>query len=124
MAGKLNNTAKCGSTTIDYPPDCAYYCSCTPGGGCSWVVECPNGSTYGGTGLTSPNPPKHPQVAIAGKLGLCAKILEKKWKRPVIVPKGLRHRMIRKRTFRGTREQIAEALGLQLGPSARGRRYG
>jgi hypothetical protein len=45
-----------------------------------------------------------------------AKILEKAWNRRVTVPANLRRAKIRKRTFKGKPEQIAQALGLQLGP--------
>jgi hypothetical protein len=43
-------------------------------------------------------------------------MLQETWKRSVIVPANLRNRSIRKRTLGGTPEQIADALGLQLGP--------
>jgi hypothetical protein len=54
-------------------------------------------------------------MAIAGALEACAKILQKNWKRPVKVPSALRGKRIRQRTSQGTPEDIAEALGLQLG---------
>jgi len=60
--------------------------------------------------------PLRPHATVAGKLVACAKILEQRWKHPVIVPKKLRGRTILKRTFKGTPEQIAQALGLELGP--------
>jgi hypothetical protein len=62
------------------------------------------------------NPPSHtPSVTVVGPLLLCAKALGETWKRRVIVPAALRTKTIRKRTLKGTPEQIAEALGLKLG---------
>jgi hypothetical protein len=82
-----------------------------------WGVIC-GATEFGGEteeGLTT-NPPRHPpQVKVSGKLVLCAKILEKLWKRPVTVPKGLRGKIV-KRTVKGTPEEIAKVLGLELGP--------
>jgi predicted amidophosphoribosyltransferase len=43
-------------------------------------------------------------------------MLQKSWNRRVIVPAKLRRVRIRRRTFKGTPEQIADALGVQLGP--------
>jgi hypothetical protein len=42
-------------------------------------------------------------------------MLQENWKRRVIVPANLRNRKIRKRTLKGTPEEIAAALGLRLG---------
>jgi hypothetical protein len=55
-------------------------------------------------------------VTLDGNISVLSKILQETWKRRVIVPANLRNRSIRKRTLRGTPEQIANALGLQLGP--------
>ncbi|MGZ5475713.1 MAG: hypothetical protein ACXW29_04630 [Thermoanaerobaculia bacterium] len=86
-------------------------------------MSCPDGHggtlDTSGTGLVS-TPPKHPSVKISGELAVCAKALGKLWKRAVIVPSNLRNKKVRARTLKGTREEIAEALGLQLGPK-RGR---
>jgi hypothetical protein len=111
---KPDNKATCGKITITYPGDCSYVCYCTPESGCNWSVTCGDWTT-GGKGLAAERP-RQPHVTVAGKLGACAKILEQRWKRRVIVPTKLRRRTIRKRTFRGTPEQIAQALGLELGP--------
>jgi len=108
------NVEKCGTRTIRYPSECSYVCSCPAGGGCFWTVSC-NGTVFSGTGLTNPTPQKPPHVTVAGNLEACAKILQEAWKRPVIVPPKLRRRSIRSRTLKGTPEQVAEALGLQLG---------
>jgi hypothetical protein len=74
-----------------------------------------NGTVFTGTGLTAPGGPKHPHVTLAGDLAACARILQQAWGRRVIVPPNLRRARIRRRTLRGTPEQIADALGLQLG---------
>ena len=85
-----------------------------------WGVKCGDYITEG-TGF-NPEPPKHPHLTVAGKLDAAAKILERIWKRRVTVPKELRGKKIRKRTIRGTPEEIAEALGLKLGPKLKGKR--
>ena len=105
--------AKCGEVPITYPGDCSYVCYCTPNGGCTWAVTCGDWTT-GGQGLVA-EPPAKPTVTIDGKLDACAKILAKRWKRPVRVPMSSRRQTIRKRTLRGTPEEIAQALGLELG---------
>jgi hypothetical protein len=111
---KPDNKVTCGKITITYPGDCSYVCYCTPESGCHWSVTCGDWTT-GGKGLIAERPTQ-PHATVAGKLEACAKILEQRWKRPVIVPTKLRRRTILKRTFRGTPEQIARALGLELGP--------
>ena len=109
----------CGKTTITFDERCGYSCNCNPTTGCSWIVGCPDGQgglTYtSGTGLVV-TPPTHPVVTVAGSLQTCAKILQKLWRRPVIVPVDLRKKTIRKRTLKGTPEEMAHALGLKLGP--------
>jgi hypothetical protein len=72
--------------------------------------------TIVGTGHTKDG--SHPlhgisEVMVDGELGLCAQALEKLWERPVIVPESLRAKRI-KRKVKGTREEIADALGLRL----------
>jgi hypothetical protein len=104
----------CGKIPITFPGDCSYVCYCTPESGCHWAVTCGDWTT-GGKGVIA-EPQLQPHATVAGKLAVCAKILEQRWKRPVIVPAKLRHRTIRKRTFRGTPEQIVQALGLEFGP--------
>src|SRR3954447_1469697 len=110
-----DNSAKCGTTTVRYPDTCSYVCYCTPQGGCHWHVTCGDWTTSG-TGFVrgESDPPTHPSVTVAGPLDSLAKSLEKAWKRPVIVPANLRGQKIRKRTIRGTPEEIADALGIQL----------
>jgi hypothetical protein len=61
-------------------------------------------------------------VTLDGAIAECAKMLQEIWQRRVIVPRQLRSRRIRKRTLKGTPEQIAAALGLQLGPKTRKRK--
>ena len=112
-----DSVEKCGSTTITYPSGCAYWCICNASG-CWWTVKC-NGTVFTGEGLTTPKPPKHPHVTVAGNLAAIAEILEKRLKRSVVVPAKLKGRRIRRRRIRGTAEQVAEALGLQLGPRRR-----
>jgi hypothetical protein len=108
-----DNKAKCGQITITYPSNCSYVCYCTPQSGCTWAVTCGDWTT-GGKGLTT-TPPRHPSVTVAGKLDGIAKSLQKTWKRPVRVPANLSRRTIRRRTLRGTPQEIAQALGLRLG---------
>jgi hypothetical protein len=55
-------------------------------------------------------------VTVDGSLADCAEMLQDAWQRRVVVPPNLRGRTVRKRTLKGTPEQIAAALGLQLGP--------
>jgi hypothetical protein len=109
----------CGKTTVVYDNRCSWECNCGPSVGCTWTVSCPDGKggtiETTGTGFTT-TPPRHPSVAIAGNLAGCARLLQKRWKRPVIVPPTLRSKTIRRRTLKGTPEEIAHSLGLQLGP--------
>jgi hypothetical protein len=72
--------------------------------------------------VEEPQHPRHPHGKVAGKLEDCAKIFEKLLKRPVIVPPKLKGRTIKKRTLRGTPEQIAQAIGLELGPKRKRKR--
>ena len=111
---KPDNKVQCGEITITFPADCSYVCYCTPESGCHWSVTCGDWTT-GGKGVIGQRP-RHTHATVAGKLEACAKILEQRWKRPVIVPTKLSRRTILKRTFKGTPEQIAQALGLELGP--------
>lgn len=113
-----DNKAKCGEVPITYPSTCSYVCYCTPNDGCHWSVTCGDWTT-GGKGLTSHHPPKV-SATVAGPLLGIAKSFQKTWKRPVRVPAKLRRRKIRKRTVRGSPQQIAQALGLQLGSRRRG----
>jgi len=78
-----------------------------------WGVKCGDYITEGTD--RDQKPPRHPHLKAVGKLEACAILLERLWKRRVIVPKELRGKIV-KRTFRGTPEQIAEALGVKLGP--------
>ena len=113
MAEKVE---KCGGRTIRYPSECTYTCHCPAGNSpCTWTVDC-QGTIFTGDGLTSAgHAPKTPHVTLAGSLVVGAKILEKAWNRRITVPAKLRRVRIRRRTFKGTPEKIAEALGLQLG---------
>jgi hypothetical protein len=113
-----DNKAKCGEVPITYPKECSYVCYCTPESGCTWSVTCGDWTT-GGKGLTTQGP-SGPSVVLDGKLAVCAKILQKAWKRTVTVPAKLRRKTIRKRLYRGKPEQIAQALGLKLGARRKG----
>jgi hypothetical protein len=114
----VENVEKCGSVTIRYPSACSYSCICGSYG-CRWEVKC-DGTVFTGEGFIPPKPPKHPHVTLAGDLVACAEALQKAWKRRVIVPRELRGQKIRKRTIRGAPEEIAHALGLELGSKLKG----
>lgn len=111
---KPDQKATCGKITVTYPGDCSYVCYCTPESGCHWAVTCGTWTT-GGAGLVAAERPKRRQATLVGKLEACAKVLEKRWKRRVIVPPKLRGKTIRKTTVRGMPEEMAAALGLTLG---------
>jgi hypothetical protein len=87
--------------------------------GCTWTVSCPDGQGGSidttGTGLVA-HPPKFPVVTIVGDLEACARMLSKTLKHKFIVPERLRGKRTRKRTVKGTPEEIARALGLRVGP--------
>jgi len=110
----------CGKTTVDYDDRCAFSCNCTPKSGCQWIVACPGPGGKliytSGTGLVvSPPKTKRPHVTLSGELKICAKLLERHWKRRVTVPATLGSKRIRTRKFTGTPEEIARALGIKLG---------
>ena len=111
----MDKKQTCGTKTITYPSDCSYSCVCPAGSSpCTWTVTCGD-TVFTGTGLTAQGHP-NPQVTLEGNISVLSKTLQETWKRRVIVPANLRNRSIRKRTLKGTPEQIANALGLQLGP--------
>jgi hypothetical protein len=114
MAEKVQ---RCGSKTIRYPGECTYTCVCPPGNTpCRWTVKCPGRPPISGTGLTAAgHAPKSSHVTLDGNLAECAKMLQEVWQRRVNVPSNLRGRKIRKRTLKGTPDDIAAALGLRLG---------
>jgi hypothetical protein len=60
-----------------------------------------------------------PHVTLDGNISVFSKTLQEIWQRRVIVPASLRNRKIRKRTLKGTPEEIADALGLKLGAKIR-----
>ena len=110
---------KCGATTIDYDEKhCSYTCGCVPNQGCIWGVTCPG---PGGTEITTSGtgrphtPVGQPTVVVSGNLAAIAKNLERIWGRRVIVPARLQRKRVRRRTLKGTREEIAQALGFSLG---------
>ena len=112
----------CGSRIITYPSYCSYSCYC-PGGNspCTWTVDCGEGRVYTGTGLIAPEQPpdkpkRPPHFTVDGALADIAEMLATAWQRRVIVPPKLVGQKIRKRTLKGTPQQIAAALGLELGP--------
>jgi hypothetical protein len=114
MAEKVQT---CGSKTIRYPSSCSYSCVCPAGNTpCTWRVNC-GGTIFTGSGLTSPaEPGKPPHASVEGALGDIATMLAKAWQRRVTVPPRMRGQKIRKRTLKGSPEEIAAALGLRLGP--------
>ena len=104
----------CGSKSITYPSSCSYSCSCPAGNTpCTWTVTCGD-TVFTGTGLTVHH--SNPQVTLDGNLSILSKALQQAWGRRVTVPANLRNRRIRLRTLKGTPEEIADALGLKLGP--------
>jgi hypothetical protein len=110
-------TQTCGKTSVTYDARCSYSCCCLPQQGCNWTVSCPDGKggtiETTGTGLVS-HPPRFPVVTIVGDLEACARMLSKGLKSNFLVPERLRGTRTRKRTLKGTPEEIAHALGLQL----------
>jgi hypothetical protein len=114
-------TAKCGKTSVEYDDVlCSYSCACKQGNGCTWSVTC-GAIKVSGTGLVS-HPHSGTSVTIAGgNLAMCAKNLEGLWNRRVIVPPKLRTQRVRKRTLKGSPEEVAEALGLRVGPKRKRR---
>jgi hypothetical protein len=112
-------SATCGKTQLSYSESCSYTCSCGAGKEpkCAWMVSCPDGkggfNTTSGTGHGG-QPHRHPVLTVAGNLEACAFSLSRLWKRKVTVPKQLRGKRIRKRTLKGTPEEIAKSLGLEL----------
>ncbi len=115
MAEKVQ---KCGSKTIRYPAERSYSCVCPAGNSpCTWRVKCPGLPPFTGSGLVASDhhPPKPPHVTLDGTMADIAEMLQQTWQRRVIVPPNLRGRKIRKRTFKGTPDQIASALGFKLG---------
>jgi hypothetical protein len=116
-------SVKCGKTNIDYNEAlCTYTCMCAPHQDCVWSVTCPGPGgkdvTTSGTGLVS-TPVTDPVLVIGGNLAVAAKSLEKVWGRRVVVPKDLQGVRVRRRTLKGTPEQIAHALGVSLGAKRR-----
>lgn len=110
----------CGKTTIDVDERCGYHCECSSTE-CNWTVACPDGQGgyifTSGTGRQAPVR-EHPAgaIVVAGSLVACARMLEKRWRRPVVVPAALRSKKLRRRALHGTPEEIAQALGLRLSP--------
>src|SRR5687767_3576167 len=98
---------KCGKTTIRFPMRAAYHCHCNYSSlppACTWVVVS-RGVVFEGTGREAEtDPPRSPQPSrfkIDGPVKDCAKILERVWKRRVIVPSKLKGTIIEKRSFKG-----------------------
>jgi hypothetical protein len=113
-------TVKCGKTEIEYDETvCSYACACAPNQPCFWTVTCPGPGgkdiTTSGTGLVVSPPTDRPSVVVAGNLAVAAKVLAKVWRRRVVVPSRLRGVRIRRRTLKGTPEEISRALGLSVG---------
>jgi hypothetical protein len=118
-------TQTCGKTKVTYDDDkCGYVCVCNKS--CTWEVNCQGGITISGTGLVrngSGNGSSRPGYSVQANatLGFIAKVLEKKWRRPVVVPRDLRDKRVARRV-KGSPEEIAKALGLQLGKRRKSQR--
>ena len=109
-------TGKCGTTSVQYDDvACSYSCCCIRNNGCFWSVTCGK-ITVSGTGVVKKPNPGNSLTITGGTLAMAAKNLERLWDRPVIVPVKLRNQKVRKRTLTGTRDEMACALGFQLGP--------
>jgi hypothetical protein len=115
------DTGKCGSAVVQYDgTKCTYTCECIRNNGCFWSVTCGE-FTISGIGLVR-EPKTETTVTVAGgNLAMLAKNLERLWNRRVTVPPRLRTQRVRKRTLRGAPEEVAEALGLRVGPKRTGR---
>jgi hypothetical protein len=114
----------CGSQTISYDnskcKSSTYACSCDRRS-CTWTVVC-DGEIVEGTapqakpgngGGTKPLPPGVFSVVVRGRLSDAAKILERRWDRPIVVPTRIRSERMQRR-LRGTPDEIVEALGLRF----------
>lgn len=114
MAEKVQT---CGSKKIRYPSTCSYSCVCPAGNSpCTWTVTCGD-TIFTGTGLMAlGQPERSPHATVDGAIADIANTLATAWQRRVIVPPNIRGKKVRKRALKGTPEQIAAALGLQLGP--------
>jgi hypothetical protein len=66
-------------------------------------------------------PTLHVDHHLPDQFAAIARILEGRWKRRVVVPGKLYKRKIQRRTLSGTPEEVAEALGFELGPKRRRR---
>jgi hypothetical protein len=107
---------KCGTATISYDESCTWACVCAPNQPCVWSVTCPKN---GGETTTSGEGHEigghaFPTVTIDGDLKVVAAFLSKTWDRPISVPSKLARKRV-ERTLSGSQEEIAHALGHQLG---------
>lgn len=115
MADSGTTTRTCGNKSINYPSDSTFVCVCAPKGGkCTYTVIFPNGGSITGTDLVAPPKPKPPHVVVSGSLQAIAVALERISKRHFVVPPTLRNKNVRMKTLRGTTEDMAEALGLEV----------
>jgi hypothetical protein len=116
----------CGKTPVEYDEKtCSYTCSCFPRTGCWWETQCTDEhgtrTIRNGSGI-SETPPPRPTITVAGRLvGIAATLEEQLETGFITVPPELRQKVIRKRTFEGTPEEVAGALGLTLSPKREGR---
>ena len=117
-------TQTCGKTKVTYDDDkCEYVCICSKS--CTWEVNCQGGITVSGTGLvrngTGNGSRPGFSVQVNATLGVIAKALERTWRRPVVAPRDVRDKRVARRV-KGTPEEIAKALGLELGKRQRSQR--
>jgi hypothetical protein len=111
-------TSVCGNAQVNYDAaKCSFKCTTIGEGTHYWNVTCQGGIVVSGTGR-GVGQPKGPSssIVVAGNLEQLAVALGKDWKRSVTVPTGLRGKVIRQRSLKGSPEEIATALGLTLGP--------
>ena len=112
-------THTCGSSKVtihNWDESCTWVCICDSKS-CSWTVHCRGKVVTEGDGKPRIRPANGtgPIVHVDGKLGIIAKLLQERWGRRLTVADGRANERITRR-LKGTRKEIAEGLGLKVGP--------